>query len=197
MSDSLSPDFGDTLAWGRDIRYGLPTRFRETTALGAHLCQTLSDTAFMYAGLSLFSTSFDTRIRSDPDSPYGGGWLGAGWTGSQWESYDPGRVVDGDGFYRAGTFRHAWSESESTVLTFRSSLTTMLGNAHQIVAGAELKGYDLFHYDVDVLSQGDVQLNRFCSVPLVRVRVPAGSDQPVPPRHRESRAPPGLVRSLR
>jgi outer membrane receptor protein involved in Fe transport len=167
-TDSLSETYGDTLAWGRDIRYGLPTIFESNYSIGMGLTQTLSDATFMEIKLNQYQAEFDYRILNDPDSEDPNlqtEWLGEDWTWDDWQAYTPSRVLDTDGFYRQGASRYAWNETRSTTSTFRTDLTSQINQAHQLKAGVEGTYFDIFDYSIDTASGGNVYASRYHAFP--------------------------------
>ncbi len=151
---------GDTLAWGQDIRYGLPTRFWLNTSYGVGLTQTLSDATFMELKVNQYFTRFTYKIR-DPE----GGWVGDGYSIADWLLYTPTRIVDTDGYYRQGASRYAWNDTKSTTSTARFDITSQVTTQHQIKAGLEARYYDVFDYSVDTASGGNIYLNRYHAFP--------------------------------
>jgi len=171
-SDSLSETYGDTLAWGRDILYGLPTRFWNNYSVGLSVTQTLSDATFMEFKLNQYQAEFEYRIRNNPYDPdtaddpmYQTEWLGEGWSWDDWQAYTPSRVVDTDGFYRQGASRYAWNETRSTTSTFRTDLVSQINQAHQLKAGIEATYYDIFDFNIDTASGGNIYANRYHAFP--------------------------------
>ncbi|MCK5063676.1 MAG: TonB-dependent receptor plug domain-containing protein, partial [Candidatus Fermentibacteraceae bacterium] len=105
-----SGTYGDTLALGSNILYALPTRFRENYSVGLDITHTLSDDVSIDIRLNRFQSSFEYRIRNDPDGPFYTEWLGENFTEEDWLNYSPERTIDYDGFYREGTNRFVWNE---------------------------------------------------------------------------------------
>ncbi|MCK4505126.1 MAG: TonB-dependent receptor plug domain-containing protein [Candidatus Aegiribacteria sp.] len=160
-----SETYGDTLALGSNILYALPTRFRENYSIGLGITHMLSDAADIEIRLNRFQSSFEYRIRNDPDGSYDTEWLGENFTEEDWLNYSPERTMDYYGFYREGTSRFVWNESRSTVSTFGINITGMLNKEHHLKTGIEVKHYNVFHYNVIADSAGSVHLNRYHASP--------------------------------
>ncbi len=158
-ADSLVPGTGTS------ILYALPTRFRENYSIGFGISHMLSDAADIEIRLNRFQSSFEYRIRNDPDEPYDTEWLGENFTEEDWLNYSPERTVDYDGFYREGTNRFVWNESRSTVSTFGINITGILNQNHHLKTGIEVKHYNVFKYNVIADSAGSVHLNRYHASP--------------------------------
>lgn len=158
--DTNSSTYGDTLAYGSDIRFGLPTRFLENTSLSMGLTQTLSDATFMELKLNQYVSTFSYKIRN-PDMT----WLGEGWTAADWLLYSPSRIQDTEGFYRSGASRMAWGDTRSQTSTARFDLTSQINQQHQLKTGFEATYYDVFDYSVDTASGGNIYLNRYHAFP--------------------------------
>lgn len=163
--DYESETYGDTLGLGSNILYALPTRFRENYSIGLGITHSLSDAVSIDIMLNRFQSSFEYRIRNDPDGPYYTEWLGENFTEEDWLNYSPERTVDMDGFYREGTNRFVWNESRSTVSTFGVNITGMLNQEHQLETGIEVKNYNVFRYNVIADSAGSVHINRYHASP--------------------------------
>jgi outer membrane receptor protein involved in Fe transport len=162
--DSLSPTFGDTLANGRSILYGLPTRYWHNYSVGFGLTQTLSEATFLEFKLNQYQAHFEYRIYNDPyDASDTTGWefLGQGWSIDDWLNYTPDRTLDNDGFYRGGASRYAWNDTRSTTTTLRADVTSQVNQSHQLKAGIEGKYYDIFDYNVDTASGGNIYIDRY------------------------------------
>jgi outer membrane receptor protein involved in Fe transport len=155
--DPLSP--GDMIG-GESIKYGLPDRFIENYSMGFALTQTLSDASFMEFKINQYVASEERRIQ-DPN----GGFLGEGWTTEDWQNYTPSRVVDSDGFSRAGACRFAWFDSRSVISTARLDFTSQVNQQHQLKFGVEGKYYDIYEYNVDTASGGNIYLSDFHNFP--------------------------------
>lgn len=160
-----SETYGDTLALGSNILYALPTRFRENCSIGLGITHMLSDAADIEIRLNRFQSSFEYRIRNDPNGPFYTEWLGENFTEEDWLDYSPERTIDYDGFYREGTNRFVWNESRSTVSTFGADVTGTLNQNNQLKAGIEFKYYDVFHYNVVADSPGNIHINRYHAFP--------------------------------
>ena len=158
---------GDSLVpgTGKSILYGLPTRFRENYSVGLDIAHMLNDAFNIEIRLNRYQSSFEYRIRNDPDGPFDTEWLGENFTEEDWLDYSPERTVDYDGFYREGTNRFVWNESRSTVSTFGADVTGTLNQENQLKAGIEFKYYDVFHYNVIADSAGSIHLNRYHAFP--------------------------------
>lgn len=166
--DTLSPTYEDTIANGANILYGLPTRFNTNYSIGFGLTQTLSDATFLEFKLNQYQAKFEYRILNDPENPLYGvdplymtEYLGEGWTIEDWLEYTPSRTLDSDGFYRGGASRYAWNNSSSTTSTLRLDITSQVNNNHQIKAGIEGKYFDIFDYNVDTASGGNIYMDRY------------------------------------
>lgn len=159
-TDSGSSTYGDTLAWGQDIRFGLPTRFWLNTSLGVNLTQTLSDATFMELKVNQYVSDFSYKIRNSDMT-----WLGEDWTEEDWLGYTPSRTVDPDGFYRQGASRMAWGDTRSSTSSVRFDITSQVNQQHQLKAGLEGRYYDVFDYSVDTASGGNIYLNRYHAFP--------------------------------
>jgi len=155
-----SSTYGDTLADGIDIRYGLPTRFWLNTSMGVGLTQTLSDATFMEFKLNQYISDFRYKIRD-----WNGGWLGENFTQADWLAYTPSRIVDTDGFYRQGASRLAWGVTRSLTSSVRFDVTSQINQQHQLKAGVEGHYYDVFDYSVDTASGGNIYMNRYHAFP--------------------------------
>ncbi len=160
-----SETYGDTLALGSNILYALPTRFRENYSVGLGITHILSDAANIEIRLNRYQSSFEYRIRNDPEGTFDTEWLGEDFTEDDWLDYSPERTVDYDGFYREGTNRFVWNESRSTVSTFGINITGILNQVHKLETGIELKHYNVFRYNVIADSAGSVHLNRYHASP--------------------------------
>ena len=166
-SDSLSPTYGDTLAWGRNIRCGLPTRFWNNSSIGLRISHAVSDETSIQLGIGQYRTSFDFKIRNDPastDPMRQTEWLGEGWSPNDWQQYEPDLYTDYDGFIRSGSSRFPWSESNSTATTAQADISTIIGRVHALSAGIDGSYYDIFSYDV-IGDSGSVNLNRYSAFP--------------------------------
>ncbi len=166
-TDILSPTYGDTLAWGRNSLYGLPTRFWSNSSIGLRISHEVSEETTIQLGIGQYRTSFDFKIRNDPESTdpmRQTEWLGEGWTPNDWQQYETDLYTDPDGFRRSGTSRFPWSESSSTTTTAQADVTTRIGREHALSAGIEGSYYDIFSYDV-IGDSGSVNLNRFRAFP--------------------------------
>ncbi len=163
--DYVDPISGDTIS-GQDIRYGLPDREFENYSMGFSLTQTLSDASFMEFKLNQYVASEERRIL-DPD----GGYIGEGYTVEDWLGYSPGRVKDSQGFYRAGetgiecASRFAWYDSRSSTSTARLDVTSQVNQQHQLKFGFEGKYYDVYEYNVDTASGGNIYMSDWHSFP--------------------------------
>ncbi len=166
-TDTSSETYGDTLAWGRNILYGLPTRFWDNYSVGAMLTQTLSDATFMEIRLNQYSAKFEYRMRNTPEqeAETGDEWLGESYTQDDWLSYTPNRIQDNDGFYRQGASRYAWNTTHSTTSTFSADVTSQINQQHQLKAGIEAKYYDVYDYSVDTASGGNIYINEYSTYP--------------------------------
>ena len=167
-TDPESEDYGDTLYWGRNILYGLPTRFWNNYSVGVSVTQTLSDATFMEIKLNQYQAAFDYRIMNDPEATAPNlqtEWLGEDWSWDDWQNYTPSRNLDTDGFYRQGASRYAWNETRSTTSTFRTDVTSQVNQEHQLKAGIEGKYYDIFDYGIDTASGGNIYANRYHAFP--------------------------------
>lgn len=164
--DSLSPTYGDTLANGGSILYGLPTRYWHNYSIGFSLTQTLSNATFLELKLNQYQSHFEYRIFNDPSiDTTGWEYLGEEWSIEDWLAYQPNRTQDFDGYYRGGASRYAWRDSRSTTSTLRLDVTSQVNNSHQIKAGIEGKYYDVFDFRVDTASGGNIYMNRFHHFP--------------------------------
>jgi outer membrane receptor protein involved in Fe transport len=159
-TDTSSSTYGDTLAWGEDIRYGLPTRFWNNTSYGVNLTQTLSDATFMEFKVNQYTAEFAYKIRN-PE----GGWLGEDWTLDEWLEYTPSRIVDTDGFYRQGASRYAWNYTRSTNSTARFDITSQINQQHQLKAGLEGVYYDIIDFNIDTASGGNIYVSDYHCFP--------------------------------
>ena len=165
--DSLSPTFGDTLAWGKDIRCGLPTRFWNNSSIGLRISHAVSDETEIQLGIGQYRTSFDFKIRNDPESNdpmRQTEWLGEGWTLNDWQEYETNFYMDDNGFVRSGTCSVPWNESRSTTTTAQADITTRIGREHTLGAGIDGSYYDIFSYDINANSNS-VNLNRYSAFP--------------------------------
>ncbi|MCK5115414.1 MAG: TonB-dependent receptor [Candidatus Aegiribacteria sp.] len=165
--DPLSPAFGDTLAWGRNILYGLPTRFWNNSSIGLRISHEVSEETSIQLGIGQYRTSFDFKIRNDPaslDPMRQTEWLGEGWSLNDWQQYETDLYTDADGFRRSGTSRFPWSESSSTTTTAQADVTTRIGREHELSAGIDGSYYDIFSFDV-IGDSGSVNLNRYSAFP--------------------------------
>jgi outer membrane receptor protein involved in Fe transport len=151
----------DTLAPGTDVRYILPTRFWTQYNMGFGFTQTLSNATFMEFKLNQYMNRFEYRIR-DAES---GGWLGEGYTMDDWLDYTPTRLNDTDGFARDGASRYAWNDTRSTISSARFDLTSQINQQHQLKAGFEGQYYDVFDYNVDTASGGNIYISRYHAFP--------------------------------
>lgn len=165
--DSLSPTFGDTLAWGRNTRCGLPTRFQNNSSIALRVSHAISDETEIQLGIGQYRTSFDFKIRNDPESTdpmRQTEWLGEGWTWNDWQEYETNFIKDDFGFIRSGTCRVPWNESRSTTTTAQADITTRIGREHTLGAGIDGSYYDIFSYDINADSNS-VNLNRYSAFP--------------------------------
>jgi outer membrane receptor protein involved in Fe transport len=162
-TDTLSENYGDTLAFGEDVLWGLPTLFRENYSFGASITQTLSDATFMEIRLNQFQTARDYKIYNRPgDSLNTTEFFGENFTWDEWQnSSTAGRVQDTNSFYRAGRNRSVWGERRSTISTFRTDITSQINQQHQLKAGVEVKYYDVFNYYIDQASGGNIYAGRY------------------------------------
>ena len=166
-TDTLSPTYGDTLAWGRNIRYGLPTRFHNNSSIGLRISHAVSDETSIQLGIGQYRTSFDFKIRNDPESTdpmRQTEWLGEGWSQNDWQQYETDLFTDPDGFRRSGSSRYPWSESSSTTTTAQADVATRIGREHALSAGIEGSYYDIFSFDA-IADSNSVNLNRFRAFP--------------------------------
>ena len=165
--DSLSPTYGDTLAWGRNILYGLPTRFWNNNSIGLRISHSINDETSVHLGIGQYRTSFNFKMRNDPESTdpmRQTEWLGEGWSPNDWLLYETDLYTDPFGFIRAGTSRFPWSESRSTTTTAQADVTTLISREHTLSAGISGSYYDVFSYDINVDSNS-VNLNRYSAFP--------------------------------
>jgi outer membrane receptor for ferrienterochelin and colicin len=165
--DSLSPTYGDTLAWGRNILYGLPTRFWNSSSIGLRISHTINDKTAIQLGIGQYRTSFDFKIRNDPESTdpmRQTEWLGEGWSPNDWQQYETDLYTDPDGFRRSGTSRFPWNESSTTTTTAQADITTIIGREHTLSAGIDGSYYEIFSYDINVDSNS-VNQNRYSMFP--------------------------------
>jgi hypothetical protein len=123
-TDPESETYGDTLAFGEDILWGLPTLFRQNYSFGASITQTLSDATFMEIRLNQFHTARQYKIYNHPDDTLNTTeFYGEDFTWDDWQNVTPSRYVDFNQFYRAGRNRSAWGERRrSPVRLFRREL---------------------------------------------------------------------------
>ncbi len=163
--DPQSETYGDTLSPGRSILYGLPTRFRENYSIGLGITHMLSDAVDIEIKLNRYQSSFEYRIRNDPDGPFYTEWLGENFTEEDWLDYSPERTVDMDGFYREGTNRFAWNESRSTVSALGTDVNVELNQDNHLKAGVEFNYYDVFQYNVIADSAGSIHISRYHAFP--------------------------------
>ncbi len=132
-SDTTSSTFGDTLAWGEDIRRALPTRFDDGSLISLELESGTGQLSGLTLEAALISSHCWNRIEEE-----GGGYLGDGFTTDDWTGYSPpARVTDPDGFYREGVSDALWYD-----LRCRTA-TTVLGmfsevSSHHLDAGLAL-----------------------------------------------------------
>lgn len=145
---------------GESIKYGLPDRFITNYSMGFAWTQTLSDASFMEFKLNQYVASEERRIQ-DPE----GGFLGQGWTAADWLNYTPTRITDAQGFYRGGASRIAWFDARSTISTARVDFTSQVNQQHQLKFGVEGKYYDVYEYNVDTASGGNVYFSDFHNFP--------------------------------
>ena len=165
--DPLSPTYGDTLTLGGDILYGLPTRFWNNNSIGLRISHEISAETSINLGIGQYRTSFDFKIRNDPESTdpmRQTEWLGEGWNWNDWQQYDTDLYTDPDSFIRSGTSRFPWSESRSTTTTVQAAATTRIGREHTLGAGIDGSYYDIFSYDI-IAESGNVNLNRYSAFP--------------------------------
>ncbi|MCD4777241.1 MAG: TonB-dependent receptor [Candidatus Aegiribacteria sp.] len=165
-TDTSSINYGDTLAHGENILWGLPTYFRTNYSIGAGLTQTLSDATFMEIKFSQFEAARDYKIYNNPDDTTGAPgtdteFYGENFTWDDWQAVTPSRMVDSRGFYRSGRNRSSWGERRSTTSTFRTDLTSQLNQDHQLKAGIEASYYDVFNYYIDTASGGNIYAGRY------------------------------------
>jgi len=171
--DPESLTYGDTLADGRNILYGLPTRFWHNYSVGISLTQTFSDATFIEVKFNQYQAHFEYKIMNDPDATHPNNehlnfdteWMGEDWTMAEWLTYTPSRTRDTDGFYRAGASRYAWYDSKSTTTTFRTDITSQVNQENQFKAGIEGKYYDIFNYSVDTASGGNIYMGQYSAYP--------------------------------
>ena len=157
--DWIEPISGDTIP-GMDIRYGLPDREYENYSMGFALTQTMSDASFLEFKLNQYVASEERRILDTE-----GGYLGEGFSNEDWQNYTPDRRRDSDGFYRTGACRFAWFDARSSISTARLDVTNQVNHQHQLKFGVEGKYYDIFEYDVNTASGGNVYFSDFHSFP--------------------------------
>ncbi len=157
---------GDTLAPGNDIIYACPTIFRNNYSVGASLTQTLSNAAFINVKLNQYESNSKARIYNDPDdTTQTTEFYGEDFSWEEWLAVTPTRITDTDGFYRSGRHRRSWSETRSTISTFRTDLVDQLNQEHQLKAGIEAAYYDVFDYYIDTASGGNIYAGRYHAFP--------------------------------
>jgi outer membrane receptor protein involved in Fe transport len=166
-TDTLLPNYGDTLAWGKDILYGLPTRFWSNSSIGLGIDHELNEETSLQFRLSQYRTSFDFKIRNDPESidpMRQSEWLGENWSWYEWQQYETERYLDDDGFIRSGTSRFPWRESETTTTTLRTGIESAVFADHEIGAGIDWSFHDIFNYDI-IATDSIVSQNRYSASP--------------------------------
>lgn len=155
--DPESSTFGDTLAEGEEIMWGLPTEFRCNHRYSFALTQTMSDATFLEFKLNKYQSKRWYRIQDAE-----GGYIGEGFSFDDWLDYDQmNRIQDFDGFYRDGHSRRTWGDRVSTTYTARTDVTSQVSTQHQLKAGIEAKYFDIYDYSVDTASGGNIYMNRY------------------------------------
>lgn len=165
--DIMSPTYGDTLALGRNILYGLPTRFWNNRSINMNIDHSIGDETSFQVGLSQYRTSFDFKIRNDPESTdpmRQTEWLGEDWSWNDWQQYEMDLYTDWDDFIRSGTSRFPWNESWSTTTTLKADLTTGIGREQTLGLGIEGSFYDIFSYDI-IADSNSVHRNKYSASP--------------------------------
>ena len=151
-----------TVYCGENILWGVPTIFRDNYSFGSSVTQTLSDATFMEIKLNQFQSARVYRIYNNPDdTTYTTEFYGEDFTWDDWQNVTPTRILDTDGFYRAGRNRSAWAETRSTISTFRTDITSQVNQQHQLKAGIEGKYFDIFDYRIDLASGGNIYAHRY------------------------------------
>lgn len=166
-TDSFSTSYGDTLAWGRNILYGLPTRFWNNRSMSLRISHSISDETSIQLGISQYKTSFDFKIRNDPESTdpmRQTEWLGKNWSWNEWQQYETDLYADDYGFIRSGTSRFPWNETSSTTTTLKADMTTSIGEEHLLGAGIDGSYFDIFNYDI-IADSNSVNQNRYSASP--------------------------------
>ena len=156
----IDEDTGDTLAWGENVEWGLPSRFMDNYSITASLTRTLSENSFLELRLNHLQNYFYYRIRSQD-----GGFIGEGYDHDDWLGYTPYRVQDTDGFYRDGHHRFVWGDQKSLTYSMALDLTSQVSPQHQIKAGVEARYFDVYDFSVDAASGGNIYLNEYHSFP--------------------------------
>ena len=156
----IDEETGDTIAYGEDVMWGLPTRYMDNWSATASLTQTLSDATFLEFRVRQHQDYFYYRIQ-DPD----GGYIGDEYSFDDWLDYTPPRVQDTDGFYRDGHSRFTWGDRKSITSSARLDVTSQVSQQHQIKAGIEAKYFDVYDYSVDTASGGNIYMNEYRSFP--------------------------------
>lgn len=166
-TDSVSTTYGDTLAWGRNILFGLPTRFWNNGSMGLRVNHSISDETSIQLGISQYKTSFDFKVKNDPESTdpmRQTEWLGEDWSWNEWQQYETDLYADDYGFIRSGTSRFPWNESSSTTTTLKADMTTSIGEEHSLGAGIDGSYYDIFSYDI-IADSNSINQNRYSAFP--------------------------------
>ncbi len=161
--DSLSPSYGDTLAYGENILYGLPTRSRHNWSLGFDLTQVLDERTSLELRFSHFNTDYTHRIRNPADSSTA--WLGEGWSIDGWLAFEPERIQEVDGFYTQGPHWNVRRESETSLFTFALGVSRLVGGSHTIRAGLEQRVWSSTYFDVEARSPDSLGITSFHAGP--------------------------------
>jgi outer membrane receptor protein involved in Fe transport len=148
----------DSVIPGQPLKYALPTAFVNDYSVSVGITQTMSDATFLEAKFQYMRNQSEYRTY-DPD----GGFIDEHYDSfSEWEDYVPERIYDSDGFPRAGYsyFQNAWILPyfirENYMATSRVDVTSQLNNEHQLKAGVEASYYDLYNFEAQPASGGNV-----------------------------------------